>query len=84
MTVDLTRKTFRLHRTSMFGSRNRMGFPMHLRKRIELWQNMPRHSRPHAQHAFTQLDDDHREFLITGMTPEEWDSSMGPDPEEGE
>ena len=36
---------------------------------------------PHIQHAFPELSDDDREFILSGITPEEWDS-MG-DGDEG-
>ena len=32
-----------------------------------------------VQDAFPQLDDDQREFLISGITPEEWDATFGDD-----
>lgn len=41
--------------------------------------------RPHVQDVFPDLGPEQREFLMTGMTPEEWDEDIGPDPdEEGE
>ena len=30
-----------------------------------------------VQDAFPQLSDDAREFLISGITPEEWDATFG-------
>jgi hypothetical protein len=32
-----------------------------------------------VQDAFPQLDADQREFLISGITPEEWDATFGDD-----
>jgi hypothetical protein len=46
------------------------------------WADTPRHSRPLVQDAFPQLSDDEREFLITGITPGEWDTFMGSDDDE--
>lgn len=41
-------------------------------------------TRPHVQHEFPHLSADDREFLITGITPEEWDAAMPPEDEKGE
>ena len=30
-----------------------------------------------AQDAFPNLDDDEREFIMTGITPEEWKAAFG-------
>lgn len=32
---------------------------------------------PLIQNAFPDLSDDDREFILTGVTPEEWDDMMG-------
>jgi hypothetical protein len=32
----------------------------------------------YIQNVFPQLNADQREFLMTGITPEEWDASMHP------
>lgn len=34
------------------------------------------------QHVFPQLSDDHREFLLSGITPEEWEEAFPPEEEE--
>ena len=39
-------------------------------------------TRPLVQDAFPQLSDDEKEFLITGITPEEWEKYMGSDDDE--
>jgi hypothetical protein len=39
-------------------------------------------TRPLVQDAFPQLSDDEREFIITGITPEEWNEFMGSDDDE--
>ena len=33
----------------------------------------------YIQNACPQLNEDQREFLITGFTPEEWNAVMGPE-----
>ena len=38
---------------------------------------------PLVQVAFPDLDDDDREFLLNGTTPEEWDELMGPEEADG-
>ena len=42
------------------------------------------HSGMYIQDAMPQLSDDEREFIMTGITPEEWDATFGEDltPEE--
>jgi len=39
---------------------------------IEKWENGEL-----IQNAFPNLNGDEREFLLTGMTPEEWDAAFG-------
>ena len=34
----------------------------------------------YIQDAMPQLSDDEREFMMTGITPEEWDATFGEDP----
>ncbi len=34
------------------------------------------------QDAFPMLSDDQREFLLTGITRDEWDNLLGPEPED--
>lgn len=41
--------------------------------------NLPRKERPLIQNAFPKLSKDDREFLLSGITPEEWDAEFGPD-----
>lgn len=38
--------------------------------------------RPHIQEVFPYLTTDEREFLLTGMTPEEWNRLFGEDPKD--
>lgn len=37
-----------------------------------MWETSPVETRPHVQLAFPLLTPDEREFLLTGITPEEW------------
>ena len=37
-----------------------------------MWESSPVQTRPHVQDAFPLLTPDEREFLLTGITPEEW------------
>lgn len=39
-------------------------------------------NRPHIQHVFPDLSSDDREFLLTGITPEEWDAIFPPEDED--
>ena len=43
-------------------------------EQLELWE-----SGKLIQEVFPQLGLDEREFLMTGMTPEEWDNTFGGD-----
>jgi hypothetical protein len=43
-------------------------------ERISAWETASFLSRPLIQDAFPDLSPDDREFLMTGITPEEWDS----------
>lgn len=36
----------------------------------------------YVQKIFSDLTPEQREFLMTGVTPEEWDKYIGPEPEE--
>jgi hypothetical protein len=40
------------------------------------WLNNP--ARPPIQELFPNLSPDEHEFLLTGITPEEWDKAFGP------
>jgi hypothetical protein len=72
--------TFELHRISeLTGKDGVMTFPAAMYDDIALWLTAPWQFRPHVQDAFPQLDADHREFLMTGITPEEWAELMGPE-----
>ena len=40
------------------------------RQKLEAWVNNP--EREHIQFVFPELSAEHREFILTGITPEEW------------
>ena len=47
--------------------------PEHLFAAVTYWAENPR---SHIQDAFPNLSSGEREFLLTGITPEEWDKSV--------
>jgi len=47
-------------------------------KDLEGWQA----SGTHIQHYFPHLSADDREFILTGITPEEWDAAFGDEVDE--
>lgn len=40
--------------------------------KLETWDNTPKNSRPLVQEAFPELNAEEREFILSGITPEEW------------
>ncbi|MBM4511706.1 hypothetical protein GS425_17295 [Rhodococcus hoagii] len=42
-------------------------------EKIIAWENTPRQQRPFVQDFFPELSADDREFILTGITPEEWE-----------
>lgn len=76
--IDQEKKvdSFKVGKTSSIsGNFHEMEFPPELQDRIEAWCGDPRSAS--VQVAFPELDADHREFLMTGITPEEWAETMG-------
>ena len=62
-----------VHKVSILtGKESRMVLPLRLGQ-IEHWLD----SGTLVQDAFPQLSDSAREFLISGITPEEWDATFG-------
>ena len=59
--------------------KNTKMFPYDVALRISQWLQMNSHSRPLVQNAFPDLSADDREFILTGITPEEWDQIFGKD-----
>lgn len=61
-------------RTSTYSGRTHtQEFPSLTQERIDQWE---RTGEP-IQRAFPELNADQREFLLTGMTPEEWKEAFG-------
>ena len=44
-----------------------------IEEKLIAWENTPNQLRPMVQHAFPELSADDREFILTGITPEEWE-----------
>lgn len=42
-------------------------------EKLIAWENTPRQQRPLVQEYFSELNADDREFILTGITPEEWE-----------
>lgn len=61
-------------RTSPFsGKENTMDLPI-TEDQVINWENGM-----HAQHAFSNLPPEQREFIISGITPQEWEETFGSD-----
>lgn len=56
------------------GKTNSMALPIR-QGQVEYWQQ----SGELIQNVFPHLNADQREFLMTGITPDEWDSAFGSD-----
>jgi hypothetical protein len=68
----------RITRTSISsGKRNAMVLPV-TREQVERWSS----ERSLVQNAFPNLNAEQREFLLSGMTPEEWNDTFPPEDEE--
>ena len=46
------------------------------------WNEFEYNVRPLIQNFFPELSDDHQEFLLNGITPQEWDQHIGDEPSE--
>ncbi|WP_157186615.1 hypothetical protein [Nocardia jiangxiensis] len=73
--------TFAIVKVSPSGRVGQMQFPFEHWLEINLWMTAPPGHRPHIQRALPFLDAEHREFLISGTTPEEWREIFGEDDE---
>jgi len=49
---------------------------------VDYWLQSDYHNRPKVQDTFGHLDADAREFILSGMTPDIWDTYMGPEDED--
>lgn len=60
-------------RPSVFSGEVRaMNLPTVTQERLDRWES----EGLNIQDAFPELTDDEREFILTGMTPEEWDEAF--------
>jgi hypothetical protein len=48
-------------------------------EKLKEWEGMKPSDRPYIQDFFPELNADEREFLLTGVTPEEWNRFFGED-----
>lgn len=69
-----------MKQSSITGKQNTMELPI-TQERFDAWVNSD--NRPFVQIAFPDLTDEQREFLMTGITPEEWDEIMPEDFDDG-
>jgi hypothetical protein len=65
--------------STMTGKTHTMDIPVTLEE-LGAWMNNP--NPPLIQRAFPHLSPEHREFLLTGVTPEEWNEAFPEDEEE--
>ena len=64
-------------RSEISGKVRDMMFPGIQAKRVMRWLRTPADVRPLVQYEFPYLSDDDREFIVSGVTPEEWDGLFG-------
>lgn len=62
-------------KSGLSGKTHTMEIPVDEEK-LDTWSYMDRGARPLIQNYFPELNADQREFLLTGITPEEW-ASLG-------
>lgn len=65
-------------RSDLSGVTRSMTMPIPVEK-WDRWLNTPPSERPHVQDYFPELNADQREFILTGITPEEWEEVFGED-----
>ena len=73
-------KRIKLTKKNIFGNTVSKELPCNAMALVE-WLLMPRSTRPVVQNAFPNLNASEREFLLTGMTDEEWDATFPEDEE---
>ena len=73
--------TMNLTRVSIVsGEEQTMDIPMLREEDYEVWHALGE-ARPYVQDAFPLLKAEEREFMINGVTPEEWNDIFGDEPE---
>lgn len=65
-------------RSKATGKMNEMDVPTTIDKLID-WERMPYDERPYIQDFFPELNADEREFILSGITPQEWSDMFGED-----
>jgi hypothetical protein len=70
----------KLTKKNIFGKTVSKALPCNSLALVE-WLLTPRGVRPVVQNAFPKLNASEREFLLTGMTDEEWDETFPEDNE---
>lgn len=66
-----------LERTSpITRNKNTMEFAETYADAISTWFNTPSHERPLIQDAFPDMTANQREFILSGITPDEWDDTF--------
>ena len=60
-------------RSELSGNIHSRSIPIEMDKFVE-WMDEDPVTRPYVQDAFPELDANDREFILTGITPEEWDT----------
>lgn len=58
--------------SDLTGNRSTMEIPVS-EVALEQWESYSRYERPLIQDFFPALTADEREFILTGITPQEWD-----------
>lgn len=60
------------------GKENTMDLPTVTQERLDqCWSQNPARKGKHIQDVFPELSADEREFLMTGVTPQEWEEMFG-------
>lgn len=69
-------------RSQLTGKEHTMDIPLTEAQYAEFELKMSSPNRPHIQHLLPQLTPSQREFLLTGITDEEWKDAFGEEDEE--
>lgn len=74
--MDINAEVVITRRSDLTGVTRQMQMPIPISK-WDRWLSTPPSERPHIQDYFPELTSDQREFIMTGITPEEWDEAFG-------
>lgn len=78
--LGIKAETVITRRSDLTGVTRSMTMPIPVEK-WERWLRMVPSERPLIQDYFPELNEDQREFILTGITPEEWNDAFGDDDE---